>query len=361
MLKQRTWILFAMLILPLIASSSRNSYGQGDTVKYRLCLSLLGDSTLIRYELGSLGFTHSGTTQYLQFADTLPGTLGAFYRTRNFRVLANSDSISLFRYASFDDKHAPGSFDVTDTNNPSGFDTAKLIQNASDIASRYVDTEFYVHPNASSFTTGSTIQYIVELRRASDDYVLGRIDTLACFLDAAGKLKYTFYPYVAGNVRIVSLASVSTNTDVYLTVARSTSLPTGSSIVHDDLTNESNNLAAGTQFVYGGTTYQPGDRGVAAPLFHSGVASEALVGQRGMLVAPGDRILRLSFEAAIGGTATLHIFDASGKLIIQSANTVVAGKNGLILDTSSLPSGEYNIVISSMGTVLLHQKSIVVH
>ncbi len=335
-----------------------------DTVRYRLSESMLPDSTLFRYELGSIAFTHSGAQTFLKFANMTPTTISSFFKTENFTVLSTSDSISFFRFASFDDKHFPQTIFTGDSG------SAAWTTFINSIKSRYDDSAFYVKPSSTYFNTSSTVYYIASLYNASNNSLLLRLDTLACFLWSAGKLGYTCYP-PSNDMHLQKLNNVGTNVSVYLTVDRVTALPSGSSFV-DSVNTESSNYSATPHLIYADTLVYPADRHdpYVQPKYSS--VSRITDGDGNTFIPAGDyykrkvfvgnhTVQKFIFFSDAATSASLVIYDVNGRKIMEAENQIMSGINTLLTDTGKLPSGEYTVIVTAQGKILLRNSILIVN
>src|ERR1051326_1280023 len=106
---------FVLIFVIALLAFAPNSFAADDTVKYRLAQSWLPDSSLIRYELGSICHIQGATRTYLQFSDT-SGTFANLWKSAPFTCRSN-DTLCFFRFASFDNQHQVQVF-VDDTSWP---------------------------------------------------------------------------------------------------------------------------------------------------------------------------------------------------------------------------------------------------
>ncbi len=177
-----------LLIIIVSLLLAANGFAQRtDTVESRSLTSNIGDSTSIRYHLGSFCFEEGGTKRFLRFENTRHHSgLSLYYQTQDFTITNANTSLSMFRFARFDG-------------------------------------------NASLLNATSTILYIVDICNSATDSVLLQIDTLACYVDAKGKLGYTCYP-TSNEYPHCNLNNIRVGTSVYARLERIASLPPGVAI-----------------------------------------------------------------------------------------------------------------------------------
>lgn len=174
-----------LIIVSLLLAA--NGFAQRtDTVESRSLTSNIGDSTSIRYHLGSFCLQESGDKRFLHFQNRLHRSSLSYYQTQDFTITNANTSLSMFRFARFDG-------------------------------------------NASLLNATSTILYIVDICNSATDSVLLRIDTLACYVDAKGKLGYTCYP-TSNEYPHCDLNDIRVGTKVYARLERIAMLPPGVTI-----------------------------------------------------------------------------------------------------------------------------------
>src|SRR2546428_4532878 len=98
-------IVSILAVLVALVSFISKVSANADTVKYRLVSSYLPDSTLIRYELGSVCHIEGGARTYIPFANSYIATINQEWKTNTFSA-SPSDSLTFWRFASFDDQNA---------------------------------------------------------------------------------------------------------------------------------------------------------------------------------------------------------------------------------------------------------------
>ncbi len=196
--------LYSIVLLFVIAGG--NVFAQSDTVSYRSLRSWLGDSTVIRYELGSLCHSAWGAQEYLHFAidSAKAKTLADWFRTKPFMISGNDDTLTLYRHI------------------------------------RHEGPEPYSAPSTSAYNAMTTVLFILEVRQSKTDQLLQRLDTLASYLDRNGDLRYESFPRSNNTVKSFSLKQIAPRTEVYLTLTRAASLPVGVAAVREELSPQIN-------------------------------------------------------------------------------------------------------------------------
>ncbi len=313
------------MILLVSLLSSTLAFASSDTVKYRLVQSWLPDSSMIRYELGSICHYGGGATTYIGFADTFGSNFATTWRSNNFTINGTNDSVSFFRFASFDNQYVVDGLVPDTTTNPMDSALSALI-NAS--LSRYIDTGFYIHPAPSSFSATSIILYVVELRNASNDSILENLDTLECFLNDSGRLRYC----ALGDrqKRLCSLYGIPNGTNVYLNVERYSSLPQGSHIIADDYVVEGHNNPYGDSLHY--FAFQDSCKYAYIALKRSS-AQAGSSPDEAIISKPGE----ITVSSASKSSATLKIFDELGRTVESRSLDLDQGLNAVTLNLNALP------------------------
>lgn len=242
-----------------------DGHSQVNNSKYRLAVSHLNDHSLdtiaINYEFGSVKQILTDQIIPIEFERLVPdSTFDSYFKSRPFKVSTSSDSISFFRFASFPHNEINEELDITDPNNPSGYDTAKLFPNARAMAQKIRNTGLYIKPPMSFFEPMSFVFFVVELHRKSDDKLLQTIDTLHCFRDPDGQFRYTIYPFCKGQTRVASIGNLTHGVPMYLTVHRYSSLPVGAMFVNNELMTEITGRPDGMDLNLDGERSSPIDR-----------------------------------------------------------------------------------------------------
>ena len=190
-----------------------------DTVHFRQQASMLPDSTLINYEIGAFGIIQGGgVSRFLDMSTTKSD--GSFLRTESFTVENSTDSIRFVRWITYSD---PTTAYYDGDSGTTAF--------RDWLYSVVADTSKEYNPLTSSFATGSAILYILEVRSASNDAVLARIDTVKAYRKTGGDMVWRHYRANNGSTSYWPLSNFS-NQSIYFNVSREEDLPSGVSLVH---------------------------------------------------------------------------------------------------------------------------------
>ncbi len=217
-------IVLAIALLSSVYSLKDSAAQSGDSIQYRTLRSILPDSTIFSYRIGEIGLLQSTGSSYLGFV-AAPWTSPAsdFLVTNSFIVADSSDSLSFYRVMNFDSKGVL--FTDVDITTP-GAQADSVIAAWETILSAKTIT-----PDTASFASSSSVRYIVELRRASDNAVLLRLDTVTCYANGGGKLRFSTTRNTASH-RIECIGSAGMGTLAYVAVRMSSVIPLGSSFTH---------------------------------------------------------------------------------------------------------------------------------
>ncbi len=307
-----------------------------DTIVYRLRTTILTDSTMFRYEIGSIQLLQSGGYRFLGFQNPAGLDPDDYWTTDSFYIESDADSVQFARFASFDNKDYIPTVDI-DTGNPAAVDSIyHLFRNHYDTLN--------VRPNSSSFGASSSLMYIVELRKNSDHSLLASLDTLKCYLNAAGELRYQNYPS-SFNLRKVWLGA-NQGVEVYLKVHVLYNLPPTSSILAYTYMSSGGNAPANGFFAYNN---QEGLPSVAT----YGAAPAASVGpefssKSGItLIVPDPAKTQVLFNVYGFGNTTvrLELINSVGAVVIS--RLIQISRNGrIILPVGSVPNGTYTLRVS---------------
>lgn len=183
--------IFAILffLLPAI------SYAQQNTVQVRSLISRLDDSTEFLYNLSYIQLRPISGERYIDFAPAVDSNYTDWLKTVPFLGDGNSDTLSFMRYFNYSNtKYATG-----------------------------VDAHNTLTTDPTLFPSSANVKYILEMRRASDDSVLYALDTVNCYVNTKGKLRYT----TTNNSPVIRMLrrTIPANTPVYLVTRIVNGLP----------------------------------------------------------------------------------------------------------------------------------------
>jgi hypothetical protein len=199
----------------------------GDTVHSRMQTLTLPDSTRMYYEIGWITITH-GTYKYLSFADTSGLTPNNYFKTTSF-VTSGYDTLGFDRFAGFDNANYVRPF------------TAAATDPALDsffLASHNHYDGLEVTPSNTSFDSSSSVRFILQLCTSafgsSSDSVIHDIDTLECFRDLGGRMRYENFP-CSFNIRDnIPLLGLTVGHAYYFRIRRVDNIPVTSHYVGYD-------------------------------------------------------------------------------------------------------------------------------
>lgn len=325
--------MFRTLIMCICLSSliTSTSLAISDTVHYRMLIGTLADSTRVQYEIGSFGLIQNGSIRYLKFntATELPGT---YFETERFGITSTTtDSIVFIAFVNYDD----ASFDLgSDADSGS----AAFFEYAADIADHYED--LFISPNPTYFNSSSSILYILELRRKSDNTVLARLDTTKCYLNESDKLVYSNFPSSI-STRIRKITNVSVGDTVYFAVKIIRNLPTGDFIGYDYTHVDRNQPAdpyseydvSFTHYVFVPPAPIAAKVSPKAPVLHSLSVSPNPVTSSG--------IVTLTLMSDVASKARVRLTNLSGMVLKEKTFHLVRGSNQLKIEIPEVNSGSY--------------------
>jgi hypothetical protein len=340
--------ILAVCLLCLAFGSSRGLASAADTITYRLRATTLSDSTIIRYEIGAFKFIHAGNYKFLSFVNPSGLAPDDFFTTDTFSIAGSSDSLFFSRFASFDDKHILPSVTV-DTGNHLVMDSIRNL-----FFTHY--DGYSVTPDTTVWTATSNMLYVLEVVRKSDGYVLGRLDTLMCYVNGSGQLRYKNLP-TSYNLRKVILPN-SPGTQVYLhvrpyynfpgMVSSYTYMHSGNNVppdTHYALENETDHL-----------TYVP------LPIQHAMVDDPTKpynMGIRAIMPNPAESDIRIKFGDISADNAVMEIINSAG-VIIHTANVVMLNPNSTFtMYVKNYPNGVYTVRLTAGKTVVTRKFEVV--
>jgi hypothetical protein len=335
------------LVVLLVQTSIANA--QSDTVKYRLLLSYLNDSTLIRYELGSLGLQKGSSLKYLSFINTSYSDMSGYFQTESFKIDSTTDSISFRRFSTFDSNMYHIAY-VGDTAH--GSSTMNAMVNA--VRSR-PSSSFFVVPDTSIFDLTSRIRYIVEVHDSSGA-VVARIDTLKCFL-LSGSLVYATFP-TNGSIRYRSLLDLPHNKSLYITVGRSCTFKGSGSIIGDHFAMEAHNPPALYDYNIVGqssNTSAPTDHIIPASvhtsLLHSSPISFDQI----------DNAVVINMDLQRPATILIRILNEAGQEVQSNTKDLGQSQSRTVISTAGLPTGAYFVQITRSREIVATGRFSVLH
>ena len=311
-----------------------------DSVGVRVMQTTLLDGTIVRYIWGPVELGSRSSINYVKMS---PDTTGAFpnnfLKTVAFQIGSN-DTIEFSRFCSFDSSDHPINGGISTS--------TQLDSLVAAWRGHYNSREF--HPSSSYWNSASTIRYVVELRRASDDSVLWNKDTTSCYLNGAGHLRFQNYPKSYNMRFIFNAGSRWTGITAYFCVRSIVSLPTGSTLSYIGETGFTEPLAASpapgayTMFFsqwQEGYPAPPPPKASGINVSLSKVAAEVLA-LRIQSNPVADGVLGFAFDAQRGGMLKAEVVNVLGKKLKEATYSAVnTGVEELKFDVRDLSAGTY--------------------
>jgi hypothetical protein len=312
--------------------------------------SLLQDSTEIQYEIGQITLYSSTNTQYIAFVDSTSNVCEYYLRTKPFKKLTlSNDTIYFRRFANFDDKFAPIKYNEWIEVD----DDEQLDSIISAIKNIYANKEIY--PNSNYFAPTSTIKYVVELRKQSDNTLLKRLDSLIVFRSDSGFLRFRVGCYEA-NVHKQKLgAFVPVDTPIYLVVQQEKELPIGSTITEYGLGVYQHNPVDDRLLLL--HKYQYFDNCEAEKKSSISNSNQDIqnyftlksLGIQNNIINDNKIILQLNVLNS--GTALIKILNTEGNLVFTAQQYFDKGIQNFTIDGTTLPNGAYIGLVQDQYTV----------
>ncbi len=337
MMKRAAFLLFAYLLL-LPSARGQN----GDTTQSRELFSQFSNGTILRYIMGPILHSDSGHRTFIAFSnDTLDAFPNHFLKSIPFRIDAE-DTIWLMRWLCFDESSLQGSTAAA-AQAMSTMDSALSYWRAA-----YAGKEFTL--DTSLFSATSTVSYILEIRRASDNAVLWSADTVRCYKNSAGNLRYANFPSSFERKFIVPPITCAGGT-CYLAVRTVLGLPAGVSLSYSGVTGFQNsseiNLKRESYSDYlEGYPALKRAVGVSEP-----VQVKLILGTINVREV-SDNGIEISTNSTSTGDLTIEIVDLVGKKVFSSQEGVTPGTNKFYISTANILHGSYIIrIFSTTSTV----------
>ncbi len=320
--------LFLLICLQSICAD--HAMAQSDTVQARLRFDYLNDSTLVRYEIGSVGLTQADSLRFLHFPCPQSSYSTSFFRTEIF-TSTGADTILFDRFASFDDNRGRMSYDGR-------------------------------VPDVGTFDANSSILYVLELIDAESSELIARLDTLKCFLNAEGVMKYQNFPCSYSLRTKVPLTGAISNHSYYLKVETISNLASNGSYVWSEYFPIDHNLPRNRNNWISTWADEVGYPPFPSPKTTSKNSTPAIQSPiTNLLISPnpssGD--YTLSFSLSNAQNIRVILTNEFGNAVIDRESTYESGTNKLRLSISKLPSGSYFLrLISPEGVVSSNLKLI---
>lgn len=331
-------ILFCLFVLFVANMSS----AQGDTVQNRMHFSLLNDSTEFQYEIGQITLKSSGNPLYIDFVDSTSSVADYFLKTKPFHKIATGDSIYFRRFAHFDDKFAPiksGQWvDITSDE--------QLDSIADAMHDHYENKEVY--PNSAFFDYNSSIKYIVEIRKSSDNSLLKALDSITIFRSDTGFLRWKVGCREL-NIHKEKLGEIiPLDTQVYIAVRRATVLPNGATLQDKGMGayyQEPINERSMSLFQY--QAFDPCNIAKQAPSFRfeSTQLSDFSVVNLNIRNVVTSGTVEAHIFTSNEGVGLIRIINVQGQSVYEQLHSLEKGINTLSISIESQPSGFYTLLV----------------
>jgi len=307
--------------------------GPGDTVQHRMLTMALPDSTLFRYEIGQITFISGGGYHYVAFADSTGNPSTGYLVSMPFILQTASDSVRFSRFAGFDDKNM-----IKDTTH---YTTEAQADSAGDARfNYYVNKQF--QSTGGYFTSSSAVRYIVELCATSDGRVIQYLDTLRCYLNSDGHLRYRTPGYSANWVKRVLFGSPDSS--VYLKVAIETELPEGTTLSYFGQSPSWSRPMLISDGIL--PTYQElPDPPLKKAWPYSASHQNQNLSITALYPNPSKGNLVIGIQSDAPGPVILEVIAEDGKIMLQKTLSVGVGYTENKLSIQPLPSGVYQLLI----------------
>ncbi|MDP4198271.1 MAG: hypothetical protein Q8922_05140 [Bacteroidota bacterium] len=302
----------------------------GDTIQYRTLVSYLGDSTTFNYRIGEVGLLQSTTASYVGFVSG-PWTAPEqdFLVSLPFTISGSTDTLSFYRTLNMDTKDVlETSVDMT----VQGAQFDSVLAAWDTIMSSRV-----VHPDTSYFAVSSMLNYIVEIRRASDSSILLGLDTVRAYVNSLGNLRYSTTKNTPSH-RVCSIGSIGTGTSVFLDVRLVTLLPIGSTLAHNAHLHALQDPTLVSPIC--GQYQDNCDPGAEkrSQLFNNTATGYSLSATT--FDNTGGR-LHVTIDCSVGGQVECDIVNVLGEIVAANVSTLSPGLSSFDFDVSKLQRGPY--------------------
>jgi hypothetical protein len=338
-------ILLAQIIILLGVCPITLVYAQsGDTVHSRMQTLTLPDSTKMFYEIGWITISH-GTYKYLSFSDTSGLTPNNYFKTSSF-VTSGHDTLGFDRFAGFDNANYVRSF------------TAAATDPALDSFFHAVDTHYKgleITPSNTSFDSNSTVRFLLQLCtsafRSSSDSVIYDIDTLECFRDLGGRMRFENFPCPFNIRDSIPLQGLTIGHAYYFRIKRVDNIPiTSHYIGYDYIECVQQHSGGGEGVTYFITTYQvgyplpPPSAEPALTRYHKLSDSAIVV----LNPNPTTGFLSMSIESpTLSPGTSIAVLDETGRRVYYQSADLKKGSSKWSLNVSRLTSGSYVLLVQN--------------
>jgi hypothetical protein len=306
---------------------------QGDTVHFRMLTTILNDSTRIGYEIGAVGYKHSGTLRYLQF-QTSASTVDSFFLTRPFYFQSLGDSLFFCRFGTLDNKdfwHIDTTASIESVIDSSVYSQVFL----------HYDSLGGIHPSNLAFDAYSTGVFIIELRSYPGNTILYRIDTLKFYKNGSGELRWYNIP-VSLSKRGIQIPSSLVGDTLMISVRPIFSLPIGA-FIRDSLMDVylHNKPCSSGDYSYSGQDWPT----IPPPILDFDQINNKFL----ISITPNPTFgkFRIIAKGIHSGILHFEITNALGITVDRFKKNIYEGTNSFEINCSTFPNGNYFIRVAS--------------
>jgi Secretion system C-terminal sorting domain len=336
-------LIFSCFLLPIPTVSAQTN----DTVHSRRGYFFLADSTQMTYEMCWIALNQGVRRHFLTFVDTTGKLPNNYYQTATFQA-SGFDTLAFNRFATFDDKNYYPAFSL-DTSN-----TSAVISAYNSIAG--ADSAKEIIPSDTVFNGSSSVSFILQLCLASTGAVIANIDTLECFENLSGEMRYENFP-TSFNIREhIALTGTVHDTLYYFKVLRIDNLPFGTT--YHGYSWEEFPQNTGSEF-YLLCQYEVGYPMPAGKIADgSKTSSPSALLIESLDPNPSNGNLTVQLISPQSAEVLLNVYDVMGRRVYARSAQIQKGNSTFSVDLSSLPSGQYVFEIELAG--LISSKNFVV-
>jgi hypothetical protein len=344
-------------VILIVAGVSTSFVGSGnaqtsDSIVYRLRWTILRDSTIFKYEIGSIKLIQPGGSKFLDFVNPSGLNPDDFFTSDSFQISSSIDSVSFSRFASFDDKNylRPTTIDTGDRS---------AVQSLGNTyKNRYYGLN--ISPDPSYFGSASYMMYVLELRRFDNHNLITILDTLKCYVNGSGQLRFRNYPASLNLRKAALFGTVGLSAYLYVHIVHS--LPTDTAILGYAFQFSGSNQPAEGYYSYENQEGIPTKDPTSSPIpFFSGLPTKANTTLLGVVSPnPSNTILNIHLNGVSKGTILIEIFSEAGaKLKSLQFPAVSAPSDIITIPISDLLSGSYGIALTSDGITTFDQFQVI--
>jgi hypothetical protein len=330
MTMKRTLSFIAVFLFPILPCSAQS----GDTVQVMMLRSILPDTTIFSFQLGEIALLQPGTSYFINFADTGSPSTTAFFVSQPFIVSSSADTVSFHRTMNFDNNQILKA-DV-DTSDHAALDS--VINSWMTIMQSRVIT-----PNSSYFSSSSFVKLITVLRKSSDSSVVMVLDTVNCYVNLSGQLRFSTTKNTTSIVT-VPISGISSPTAVYLQTYLIDSLPSGSNLTYyPTIFAEQAAFDTATCGLYQDNC--SGGGGALKPIVNLNASP---IGFAITQIEPNPASAQIAVSISVDnpGNISCEILNIIGRQVQSLEQSVGSGNISINFDIKNLQSGTYFVRIT---------------